>query len=89
VTELRIFSSLRKNILVDCESLTKESDDVNVHLVDFDWAGPVGVARYPIGVNKTTVWRPDGVQDGELITVQHDDEMVSNLFQQTFMIPSP
>ena len=68
------------NILVDLDSLTNDSDGVNVQLIDFDWAGSVGVARYPLGVNKTTVWRPDGVQDEELITVEHDKEMVSSLF---------
>ena len=70
------------NILVDRESLGKEADDVIVHLIDFDWAGPIGIARYPMRVNKETVWRPDGVRAGELITVEHDQEMVRNLFRE-------
>jgi hypothetical protein len=74
------------NILVDLDSLTDDSDGVNVQLIDFDWAGSVGAARYPLGVNKTTVWRPDGVQDEGLITVEHDKEMVSSLFQNTLPI---
>jgi hypothetical protein len=37
--------------------LAKEVDDMNVHL-DFDWAGPAGLAKYisyPKGVNRKTV----------------------------------
>ena len=46
---------------------------------------PIGIARYPMGVNKKTVRRPDGVRDGELITVEHDQEMVRNLFRQLIL----
>jgi serine/threonine protein kinase len=66
------------NILVDLGSL--DSDDVKVHLVDFDWAGLIGEARYPIGVNGKTVKRPEGAEDGEIITIEHDNAMVSYLF---------
>ncbi|KAK2460464.1 hypothetical protein APHAL10511_007511 [Amanita phalloides] len=38
------------NILIDVESLT--SDDVKIHLIDFDWAGFIGEAKYPAEVNK-------------------------------------
>ncbi len=60
------------NILIDVESLT--SDGVRIHLIDFDWAGPVGEAKYPADINKITVRRPDGVG---LITKQHDIDMAS------------
>jgi hypothetical protein len=66
------------NLLIDLASLA--SDDVTVHLVDFDWAGRVREARYPMGVNRKTVRRPEGVEGGELITQQHDIEMASYLF---------
>ena len=66
------------NILVDPASLV--INDVSVHLIDFDWAGRVGEARYPMRVNRMTVKRPAGVEGGELITQQHDIEMVSYLF---------
>ncbi|KAI0252373.1 hypothetical protein BJV78DRAFT_350633 [Lactifluus subvellereus] len=66
------------NLLVDLDSLA--SDDVVVHFIDLDWAGRIGEARYPIGVNTKTVKRPDGVKSGELITKQHDEDMVSYLF---------
>ncbi|TDL21501.1 hypothetical protein BD410DRAFT_704093, partial [Rickenella mellea] len=59
------------NILIDPKSL--ESDDVKVHLIDVDWAGRVGEAKYPIDINTKTMWRPDGVRCGELITEQHDN----------------
>ena len=53
---------------------------MTVHLIDFDWAGCVGKAKYPIGMNCETVRRPEGIEGGELITEQHDIEMVSYLF---------
>ena len=68
------------NILVDIESLA--SDDVAVHVVDFDWAGRIGEARYPIGMNTKTVQRPAGVKSGELITTRDDEDMVSYLFMR-------
>ena len=66
------------NFLIDLASLA--SDDVTVHLIDFDWAGRIGEARYPMEINCTTVRRPKGVEGGELIAEQHDDEMVGYLF---------
>lgn len=56
---------------------------MSVHLIDFDWAGRVGEARYPMRVNHITVKRPEW--GGELITQQHDIEMVSYLFSRTFL----
>jgi hypothetical protein len=38
-----------------------------------------------MGVNKKTVRRPDGVRDGELITVENDQEMVRKLFRQLIL----
>ena len=48
----------------------------NVFLVDFDWAGVSGIAKYPRLVNRETVQRPEGAEDGELITQEHDWAMV-------------
>ncbi|KAH8927924.1 hypothetical protein BT69DRAFT_1307409 [Atractiella rhizophila] len=46
-------------------------------LVDFDWAGKIGEARYPMNVNRGPgLWRPDGAKDGELILPNHDMEML-------------
>jgi serine/threonine protein kinase len=66
------------NILVDIGSLA--SEDVAIHLIDFDWAGRLGEAKYPIEVNKTTMRRPVEVEGGGLITKEHDLKMVSYLF---------
>ncbi|KAG5349563.1 hypothetical protein C0989_003113, partial [Termitomyces sp. Mn162] len=66
------------NLLIDPASLA--SDDVQVHLIDFDWAGRAGEVRYPIGLNCETVIRPKEVQGGKLITQAHDIEMISYLF---------
>jgi len=54
--------------------------EVAIHLVDFDWAGSIGAAVYPIDVNKSTMTRPDDVEGGGLITKEHDLKMVTYLF---------
>ena len=66
------------NILIDRASLA--SKDTKVHLIDFDWAGCAGEAKYPMEMNCQTVRRPAGVKGGEIITQQHDIEMISYLF---------
>jgi hypothetical protein len=69
------------NLLVDHDSLaSSDVNNVRVHFIDFDWAGRVGEAKYPIGVNTESVLRPDGVDDGELITKEHDESMAMYLF---------
>ena len=74
-----VHGDVRKaNVLIDVESLI--SDDVKIHLIDFDRAGPIGEAKYPAEVNKITMRRPDGVEGGGFITKQHDIEMASFLF---------
>jgi len=49
-------------------------------LLDFDWAGPIETARYPIHVNREGILRPHGAWDGEKILVQHDLDMLKYLF---------
>ena len=68
------------NIFVNQASLT--SDDVTIHLIDFDWAGYDGEVKYPMEINCDTVRRPEGVEGGEVITQEHDNEMVSYLFEE-------
>jgi hypothetical protein len=68
------------NILIDRRSLA--SEDVAIHLINFDWAGRTGEAKYPltVDVNTMTVRRPVDVEGGGLITKEHDLQMVSYLF---------
>ena len=64
------------NILVDRNSL--DTGDVQVHIVDFDWAGREKEVKYPLGVNTSTVKRPDGVDGDEFITKEHDNKMIND-----------
>jgi hypothetical protein len=41
-------------------------------LVDFDWAGPVGKTRYPLGVNRFDIYRPENARDGHQILPEDD-----------------
>ena len=50
-----------------------------VMLVDFDWAGKIGEARYPINVNREDMYRPEGAVDNELILADHDMMMLAQL----------
>jgi len=48
-----------------------------IMIIDFDWAGIVGQARYPVNMNSGSVlWRPDGAVDRALITAEHDMKML-------------
>jgi serine/threonine protein kinase len=58
----------------------KSSPCETFQLVDFDWSGRIGEARYPLDVNTTTVKRPDAVAGGELIKAEHDIEMLEYIW---------
>ena len=46
--------------------------DGTVSILDFDWAGICGTATYPLFFNHCDITWPDGVEDGALITSEHD-----------------
>ena len=63
-------------------------------LIDFDWAGEIGKAQYPINMNVNlkedgSVKRPVGAYDGELIKAEHDIEMLHKIFIGTVHCPTP
>ncbi|CAE6449760.1 unnamed protein product [Rhizoctonia solani] len=72
-----VFGDLRQpNVLV--------TQALRGQLVDFDWCGLQGQARYPIGMNQS--WKlgwPPGVQKGSLMFKQHDRLMLQRLFGQS------
>ena len=46
-------------------------------LLDFDWSGKIGEARYPMNVYRgKCLWRPHEAEDGRLIKADHDIEML-------------
>ncbi|KAF8810560.1 hypothetical protein BYT27DRAFT_7336611 [Phlegmacium glaucopus] len=60
-----------------------EKDGSGFMFLDFDWAGKHGEARYPMNVyTGPDLWRPEGAYDGELITAEHDSQMLAALFRQ-------
>ena len=62
------------NILVNTESC------IQIHIIDFDWAGRIGEATYPLEVNTVTLKRPMDVTGGGQILQRHDIEMAHELF---------
>ncbi|KAF8623880.1 hypothetical protein AX15_006152 [Amanita polypyramis BW_CC] len=59
--------------------MIKDGPILVVMLVDFDWAGRIGEARYPMNVNREDVYRPAGAVDNELILAEHDMSMLAEL----------
>ena len=58
-----------------------ERDGLGFMLLDFDWAGKIGEAKYPMNVYVgPDLWRPNEVCDGELIRAEHDLQMLNALF---------
>lgn len=60
------------------------STEDRLRLVDFDFSGKAGVARYPwaLTTNNGIQW-PDGVASRAILKTEHDLEMVSRLLQET------
>jgi hypothetical protein len=64
------------NIFLKCHG----SGDWDCQIIDFDWAGEVGVATYPINVGSSRcIWRPRSYLDGHTITPEDDMAMVEHL----------
>ena len=59
--------------------MIKNDPDLPIMLVDFDWAGKISEARYPMNVNREDVYRPEGAVDNELIEAEHDMLMLTEL----------
>jgi hypothetical protein len=74
----------------DTNIMVRKDGETGFMLVDFDWAGEIGMVRYPMNVNRgDDLWRPDGAQDGELITANHDMQMLEHmLFTHHLSMPT-
>ena len=62
---------------------TGHGHTLSVRLIDFDWAGEVGKAKYPFLVNPDLGFgfeRPSGVKGGGVITRAHDLAMVDLMY---------
>eukprot|EP01053_Blabericola_migrator_P000272 Blabericola_migrator_1__271@NODE_106_length_14174_cov_318_190118_g94_i0_p1_GENE_NODE_106_length_14174_cov_318_190118_g94_i0NODE_106_length_14174_cov_318_190118_g94_i0_p1_ORF_typecomplete_len721_score100_52Pkinase/PF00069_25/2_2e02Pkinase/PF00069_25/7_6e08Kdo/PF06293_14/7_8e08WaaY/PF06176_11/4_3e06APH/PF01636_23/3_7e05Kinaselike/PF14531_6/4_6e02Kinaselike/PF14531_6/0_0004Pkinase_Tyr/PF07714_17/1_9e02Pkinase_Tyr/PF07714_17/0_00058RIO1/PF01163_22/0_00016Pkinase_fungal/PF17667_1/1e03Pkinase_fungal/P len=58
---------------------------VRLHLIDFDWSGPINEARYPTLLNRKTYFPPDA-QRGGLIKPEHDMNMLSMILNMPYEI---
>jgi len=66
----------------DTNIMVPKTGEPSFLLVDFDWAGKAGEARYPVNVYKgRELWRPDGVDDKKLMTADHDIQMLEHMFK--------
>ena len=65
----------------DVNIMVRKDGKLEFMLVDFDWSGIIGEARYPININKVDLWRPEDVSDGQLIKSDHDILMLDHIFR--------
>jgi len=70
----------------DTNLLVRTDGEVGCMLVDFDWAGKEGEARYPINVNHTGIKQPDRAEDEQLIKKKHDVEMINIMFDPRMIV---
>ena len=73
-----VFGDIRRPNIMVFKSQGKGDEDWRGLPVDFDWAGPVGKAKYPPMLNKEIGWA-DGVDSATEIKKDHDLEMLNKL----------
>lgn len=73
------YDDYRKHLRCDVKLLvTRDGTNLNIKIVDFDWARKVGEARYPMNVfDRPALWGPEDVRDGQLIT---SDQILNHIF---------
>jgi serine/threonine protein kinase len=60
--------------------LVSRSDPKHYMIIDFDWAGTLGIVCYPMNVNKSEIWRPDSVVDEAVVLADHDLSMLEHMY---------
>ncbi|KAG8919999.1 hypothetical protein FRC01_000985 [Tulasnella sp. 417] len=70
-----VFGDLRRPNIMLCErEQSRGGTEQGAMLVDFDWAGEEGKARYPLSLNTEIPW-PEGVENAGFLRKEHDDGM--------------
>ncbi|PRP78485.1 hypothetical protein PROFUN_13560 [Planoprotostelium fungivorum] len=70
-----------------CNILVRQQDCF-VYIIDFDYSGKEGEAKYPYFLNTKDIRWPDGVASGKVITQQHDKDMISKIFSEYLAVSS-
>ena len=55
-------------------------EDDTIRILDFDWAGCVGVMKYPDDLNTSVAWNED-VKPGGLIQKKYNDYQIMQIFE--------
>ena len=53
---------------------------MSIKFVDFDWAGKIGDAEYPLNMNPTIDWHEDVTVNGPIM-VEHDRHLLDSEFK--------
>lgn len=59
-----------------------DQEQGGVMILDFDWAGADGTAKYPANVNTISIWRPEAAIDGKPIMKSHDLAMLEQILAE-------
>jgi len=63
-----------------------EDNEFDVKLIDFEWSGKVGSARYSPFMNRKDIQWPDGAQDCKLVTKNHDLFMLEQTLRKKNLV---
>ncbi|KAF0467817.1 Protein kinase-like domain containing protein [Gigaspora margarita] len=63
-----------------------ENNDFDVKLIDFEWSGEVGSARYSHFMNHVHIKWPVGAEDGKFVTKTHDLAMLNQTLGRTGLL---
>ena len=66
---------------LQCPGTLKNGITLQVFLIEFEWAGPEGTARYPLFMNRSEITWPGGAEDGLPIRKEHDEWWLHALMQ--------
>jgi len=80
-----VHGDLREGNILVCRDKEKECG-FDVKFIDFEWSGVVDTARYPHFMNHINIKWPDGADDGEKITADHDKYMLEETFRKTNLL---
>ena len=61
--------------------VVEEGNDVSLYLIDFDWAGKTGEAKYPYFMNHFQIDWADGASDSEPLQPSHDLHFLEKIFE--------
>lgn len=80
-----VHGDLREGNILVCQN-KNNSCDFDVKLIDFEWSGKVGTARYSHFMNHVSIRWPDGAEDGKKVMAEHDKWMLNQTLKKANLL---